>query len=425
MANKTVKETADLKPIGTVNDTNYDLYIKKTGCTLTLEVHKNKNKTQMATVYDHQLNDINYNKDQGADRYPGSTNNYADWPSSNRPYAPPYDYADYESPPNYNNRRPDYGFMYAPNFYGPPIKVQSSLISVSPSAGDNNNLNYENDGNIYDRRKNYVSYQYARPTINEEDRTNSLDPAGDRRPSIDRLPPLYSSNYNKPQSFYAEESNYEQHRDHFSSSIYEYPAPFPENLNRYPLEANDHLQVYNYGSRPEFGRPPIDIDAYPTRPIKGSGDLHFNYGVHGHGVFTNHHEDESKPSYRPEIPNDRYYDYWPSYSLEPSYSEFTYGNRYPYYKQSEDNPYYIQSSTGKGDTTKPSTPANKTDNLEQSHSEKNTTVLELPLKNPNESSALPSFGNGSIVSQTKGPHGETITSIITEMESGELVHSAK
>lgn len=35
-----VKETADLKPIGTISDTDYDLYIKKLDCQVILEPHQ-------------------------------------------------------------------------------------------------------------------------------------------------------------------------------------------------------------------------------------------------------------------------------------------------------------------------------------------------------------------------------------------------
>lgn len=461
MGNKIVKETADLKPIGTDNDTNYDLYIKKTGCKLVIEINKNKNKTPTNAANDQTRNDgKTNNKNQNAvfgqyDRPPPGS--YGDISFDRVPNRPFHDYEDYGDSAGYDYKPPGYGFMYAPNFYGPPIKVQSSLISVSPIA--TNDLDSENGAN---ERKNYLSYKddrysHYRPG-RYEGQGNSLDTAG--RPITDRLPPLFSSNY-KPGHMYAEESSYEQHSNRFLSSSYEYAAPMPVRMgNRYPAQDERPSPEYtnspipermgnsyppqderpspdynNYNSRPQFGdlqyeKPHIgDNNEYRPdvyRPVNGNPNF-LDHRNHGHDSF----EDQKgldrlyeRPTYRPQSTNDdkpnRYYNNWPSYVFEPSYTEFTYGNRYPFYKQSDDKLHYIQTFPIKNDNNA-NHPVSTNKTEPSGASNITATSFETALNYTEINSTSVSFSNGSIVSQTKGPHGETITSIITELEAGELV----
>lgn len=435
MSNKIVKETADLKPIGTVNDTNYDLYIKKTGCTIVLETNKDKNKTPTTDQTKHNINSNNKKPDE----IPGRPGGYSDLAFSNEhrvPYKPFYDYQDYENSPGYNYERP--GFMYAPNFYGPPIKVQSSLISVSPIAGVKNDLNDDNSGESnYDGNKNYLSHKTNHYSSNDrlgvyEQQVNSLDSA--RRPTADRLPPPFSINYNQHQPLYAEESSFEQHRDHYASTSYEYMAPISQNNdNRYPFEEQWPSIEQNYQSRPQnddfaYDRPQIggsnEYRPIIYRPLNHNDEKYqsgsngfdvVDHGHYGHDMFINKNEFDrlyDDPFYKPDVSSDQpdryYYDYWPSQGYAPTYSgEFTYGNRYPYYKQTDDGLLHTQSTL-----------SNENDNPLSGNKTENVTALNQTKAN----STSVSFGNGSVVSQTKGPNGETVTSIITELKTGELVH---
>lgn len=350
MSSKIIKETADLKPIGTVNDTNYDLYIKKTGCKLVIELNKNKSNAQQHNQTQNTYNTALF------DQYDDSPSN-----SQNRPF---YDYEDLE----YDYRRPGYGFMYAPNFYGPPIKVQSSLISISPIVGETNELN-ENE------RKNYKDQHYFDYNDKQE---NSLD-------FINRL-----SNYNKQRPFYVEESDYEQHSNHFSVSSHEYTLPLPEkDDNTYSPQRNRPL--YNDLAYDEY----LASMSRPTNNERYLSD----------GSILNYKNYENRKA---EVLNNQpnRYDNWPSYPFIPTYSEFTYGNRYSHYKQSQDKLQHTQELPNEGLSTNKITSPNFTSTV-------NYTEI-------NNTSSI-SFGNGSIVSQRKGPHGETITSIITELKAGELV----
>lgn len=94
-------ESADLKPIGTSNDTDYDLYIKKLGCKLVIDQTKHTTaKPPLDMTDDHHSTPQGY---------------------------------DYEPPSGDGLRKPG----YAPIFNGPsneaPFRVQSDLISIRPN----------------------------------------------------------------------------------------------------------------------------------------------------------------------------------------------------------------------------------------------------------------------------------------------------
>lgn len=278
ISGKIVKETADLKPIGTVNDAEYDLYIKKIGCKLVIEKSKDSPSTDIKHVNSNDTHSINKTKNSISDGY------YYD--------KPPYSTFDDLHESSSGHERPPYGFMYAPNFYGPPMRVSSGLIAVRPElpADDGSNKNH-----YLDEGKKYLPPKGNYPSTGGYGETgNSLDL---EPPHYDKLPPIYASFMHHPPNYY-EESNY-QDSGHFSASYgfsdsqrpqqpeHDYRLPwkrpeYPSDFNR-PLDYDkrwdevpnslDHAKPfperperpldYEQGKRPNWG----DYDNVRDRPL--------------------------------------------------------------------------------------------------------------------------------------------------------------
>lgn len=422
MSSKIIKETSDFKPIGTMNDTDYDLYVKKIGCKLVIEISKNKPGEDAKPVQHTKNNNKNENQNPMPDRPEHHNGQFPE----DRP--DPFSHSfnqDYSRPSGYDNDRPAYGFMYAPNFYGPPIKVQSSLMSISPvSNTEENNVNRV--GGYEGVNRNYLPYNggrypsYITPGI-EEQQDNSLDygsgpPYLQRRPSVDRLPLPFSTNYGRPQEFYAEEGSYEHSSNHFSTMSFGNVGN-PYNSHQARPEWN-----YEYGipQNSNLNRPVINYqdDNYPME----YGDSNFvDHRDHGHGLFQYRPSDFNRPfqrpNYKPEPSNGYFYNPPPA-----DFSDYSYGNYYPSHnnEHSDEHPALLQRKP-----LNESNSPNKTGNFDNVNNMKNTTGYDFIVSGTESNSTeknttlISSEANGSIVSHTVGPHGETITSIITELKPGE------
>lgn len=427
MSSKIVKETADFRPIGTVNDTDYDLYVKKIGCKLVIEINKNKPTTN---VKPDQIRNNNDNKDQNSTfpHYDGPLND------PRMPYIPHHDNQNDEHP-GYEYKRPEYGFMYAPNFYGPPMKVQSSLIGVSPPSGAlNGETNVNRVDSYYSGSNNYLShggdrYFHGNPGPDDNLLYDSGPPYSEDRPNRDRLPPPFSSNYGKPEGFYIEESNYEQSDHRFASMSHGHRyKPFE---SRYPQKPYHSRPGWAHGTGPEFGA--FHNGYNEEYPPMGYEDESYSMGNSDSNSISYHEQeflpdrDEfNRPSYRPNGLHNNYDNKYPSpdifnYHYPADYSEYTYGSLYPHYKQPGD--YSSQSVIKPLNETSYNTIFNKTEYSEDTNTTNTVHSVEVPETESNHtegnSTSVHTDSNGSIVSETIGPHGETITSIITELKPGE------
>ncbi|CAH1984710.1 unnamed protein product [Acanthoscelides obtectus] len=136
LGTETVKETADLKPIGAINDTEFELYTKKLGCSLVIDKTPNKKPATHpadrnsipSTQKPDRLGDINNDPHPDGTRY-----QYHD------KYRPLYGSDQYSDGTRYQHHDRDQP-LYAPSHqYTPPLKsgdetpgrVGSELIAVA------------------------------------------------------------------------------------------------------------------------------------------------------------------------------------------------------------------------------------------------------------------------------------------------------
>lgn len=294
-------ETADLKPIGTLNDTDYDLYIKKLGCKLVIDQTKHTTATPP----------FNGNQDH-----------------HNAP--PGYNY---EPPSDDGHRKPGYSpvFNYPSN--EGPVRVQSDLISIRPN-----------------------------PTfLNGEPPASQQEPNYDQRP-IDR---------------------YDDNR--YGSEPYNRPPASP---------------IYN-GDRP-YGRPPSYANQFDgMRPQEGLYD--YPKPIYSADLGPQKPSSTDRFGY-----NNRYYSPGP-YAEEPPpiYSGYTGGSLRPI------DTNHLPPVPNKTEGTE-NYPPNQIDASRRPSDAINTNSLE----------GRPGLGGAYYygkpkVTHMKGAHGESITSIITEIKPGE------
>ncbi|CAH1364600.1 unnamed protein product [Tenebrio molitor] len=292
LSNDPVKETADLKPIGTKADTDFDLYIKKLGCTLVID----KNNPAFGN-----------HKPQGQDTPQntgyGSSNSY-DKPSSVNygPHPSKPSSGGYDKPPSsgYNpappqSKPPDGGYGAAstarPSYSKPQDEVGHVQTVVSISTGPQKPVLHP----IHDILIGDGAYSYARPPF----RPSALNHPYDKpphRPSPDD----YGSRPQRPDYSSRPDPDRYDSRPGGSNLVSYGHRPIPEKYASYIPRPEQHYYRPEtddyYRPRPEqdYWRPKPSDD-YGHRPNPG----HY-YNPSGDGY--------NRPSdnYRPVRPNTDY-----------------------------------------------------------------------------------------------------------------------
>ncbi|XP_063918862.1 uncharacterized protein LOC135134174 isoform X1 [Zophobas morio] len=297
LSRNSIKETADLKPIGTKTDTDYDLYIKKLGCTLVID----KNNP----AFDH------YNKPPSGEQPSGSYDKPQGGYDPPPPYKPPsppsYEkpQGGYEPPPYKPPSPPSYekpqGGGYEPPPYKPPSppsyeKPQSGGYQYEkPSSSGYPSPNKPSDG--YGALSNRPSYGRPQEEIQHVQTLVSVS-TGPQKPVLDPY-----------------------HEILVSGGPYSYARPpFRPSALNHPYDKPQGPKPDEYGlrpQRPDYGRP--NPDRYDSRP--GESNM-VSYGQRPipdkYGSYIprpDHYNDYYRPDdyyrpnsdrYRPRPPPDEY-----------------------------------------------------------------------------------------------------------------------
>lgn len=293
-------ESKDLKPIGTVNATDYDLYIKKLGCKIAIDQTK------------HTTAKPNLDGNENPNNVPPGYN-----------YDPPYDSG---------NRKPGYPQIFNEPSDDEVYNVKSSLISIRP----NPSFLPLPQKEPYAYPKPIDGYDDGRPEIGVAYKPNNAQSYDEQRP-FDRpeLPPRYSNQYD----------------DRLAQEVpYSYPKPI--NSPDLGLYKPNNVDRFDYNSR----YPPVP---YLDDRTSFSGNYHYD------GNYLRPLESNALPPIMPNKTNG--YE-----NLPPKDRNYT--------RPGDNvNPNSIEDSPGGGSY----------------------------------------FYGKPIITHMKGTHGETITSIITEIKPGE------
>ncbi|KAF5304804.1 hypothetical protein FQR65_LT07821 [Abscondita terminalis] len=275
LSRTTIKETPDLKPIGTITEVDYDLYIKKLGCKLVISQNPIPEKPTSQHP-ERPTESSNY-------PYSNETNIY-----SSKPYRVKSSYISVASNPNspsttrygtgkpykvneYSDDRPPFGSSYEYGHRYPPRKYASSYQShfidrvdfdARPEKPDQHH-SYKPD-RIDDISKpdytvrphglGFMPDRYRRPPSNFNYQEQSHRP--------DRIPerPPYDDGYNPIQKPY---------RPVDSSSNYGSKPFRPDRIPTRPEHSNDYSvrpqRPYIIPNEPNSG---YESDVVPLRPIK-------------------------------------------------------------------------------------------------------------------------------------------------------------
>ncbi|KAB0805027.1 hypothetical protein PPYR_01997 [Photinus pyralis] len=447
LSRHSVRETPDLKPIGTISDVDYDLYIKKLGCKLVL--NENQPADSKPLENGHRTNT------SVSGGYQNSREPYF----ANKPYQVQSSMIGVASGSSYSEEPLRYG-IGKPHYLGsfnhyPPFRPTY--------------LNYP-----YDHRYSHQSYQ---PQSNDR---FDFDPSPYLGPSYNRfetkpLQGYHVNNVHKPHKVPSrplvenEHESFSRPPIHRPESNYEYKPFRPETVpNRPEHFGQQPLPINNYGSRPQrpikipdrpddyFYKPnpprphPLDegIGQYGTRPQRPqqlpNRPDDYNYKppqsvwldrptIVGYGTTISHRPNEipdrpvyiPKPS-RPEPPNE----YGPTLPHRPIKIPYKPDN-YDYLPDAIKPGSYRPHLIDKYDTIKPYRPG---------HSDYDALAPNRPIwaldyepqrpfrphrpqangyqvEEPNVYEAKPKYPFEDNKSGNSTPYGGTITAIMTEIKA--------
>ncbi|XP_008195826.1 uncharacterized protein LOC663405 [Tribolium castaneum] len=288
LSNDTIKETADLKPIGTKADTEFDLYIKKLGCTLVIDKnnpafdqYSNNNKPQSTEYGQPQGGSYGTTPNKpssGYDKPPPSpsyekptrpSSSGYDKPSSSGYDKPSTSGYDKPSSPNYNkptyavNEPPSSGYGYGspnkPSYSKPQEETGHVETMVSISTGPQKPVLHP----VHEILVGQGLYNYARPPFRPPALNHPYDRYDyDSRPGESNqvpyghrpIPEKYGSYIPRPDNYYRPEPD-------------DYYRPRPEHEYYRPRPNDDYGHRPGDYYRPNYRpRPPIDDYDRPTRP---------------------------------------------------------------------------------------------------------------------------------------------------------------
>ncbi|XP_076267093.1 uncharacterized protein LOC143200541 [Rhynchophorus ferrugineus] len=276
LSKSSIRETGDLKPIGTIADPDYDLYIKKVDCKIVIDPPDNADSQKLPDqVSDYSNKPTTIDQDHRDDKRKPPRNQYHQDSDSNYYGVLNRPYQEYDNGYQYN--RPS-------NNYGPQRPVQQEYGThhvqtlVSISSGPQSVLHPVHDilvaGNGYDSHRP----QGLRPSSNYDNdnlppyRPASLShpyhkckPQGDSYPNDHGRP-------SRPASAYGDLSQPDLEYDHSRPRPGERPGPYAPNYK--PAEPYPDLP---YGSTDpylpstDYDRPQSDYELKPFNYQPSSG----------------------------------------------------------------------------------------------------------------------------------------------------------
>lgn len=461
---KVVRETVDLKPIGTRKDTDYDLYIKKLGCKLVLD----KNN------YLHEAKPNSF-----TDNIATSTEQVrkTSKPDEIRPIYEPnrYEPNSYEPKPAYDSQdsvhhvqtliaispaRPQTAPEDTMHFSGDLYKPQRPNNEYGPPTNNYNQLstnNYQSSNKYPPAPNKYPPGPSSYPSYPALSNTNNYDnypPPGNNylsRPTNDYDRPVYQRPY--PEDVDGMYGNYRPYAPNEPYRPLDRPIPhrpsyYEDNYDYRPSYENRPIRPLELDSRPvgaADNRPPIRPyeDPYPPRPLYERPQKP---------------EDANRPPFRPEYLNHPYEE--DDYVLRKPfrrpymdyYNEMKYhsddenyirphghNNKgdvdYHYRPYDSDNPNYYPPSGGNrndyGATRPVKVPQKPYESTTKSYdgyynSSKNKeygTRKPLDRYGPDSSTLSSKFENKKpIITQGTSANGRPVTSIITELDNSKFTN---
>ncbi|XP_044265917.1 uncharacterized protein LOC123012157 [Tribolium madens] len=289
ISNDTIKETADLKPIGTKADTEFDLYIKKIGCTLVIDKNNpafnqyNSNSKPQNTEYGQPQSSsygtspnkpsTGYDKPQPSPSYDKPSTSGYDKPSS----------SNYNKPTYAVNEPSSFGYGYGspnkPNYGKPQEETGHVATMVSISTGPQKPVLHP----VHEILVGQGLYNYARPPFRPPALNHPYDRYDyDSRPGESNqvpygqrpIPEKYGSYIPRPDNYYRPEPD-------------DYYRPRPEHEYYRPRPHDDYGQRPNYPG--DYYRPRPPVDDYDQRPMR-----------------PNDYDRPTRP--RPDRPDNNHYD---------------------------------------------------------------------------------------------------------------------
>ncbi|GJQ86810.1 hypothetical protein Trydic_g5597 [Trypoxylus dichotomus] len=272
LSSHVVKETVDLKPVGTIDDTDFDLYIKKMGCKLVIDTHPSLNdepedpdKPKSRPRPDHYKKHHGFH--YGAEHHQSSFNSESHWSMK--------DIYKGNRPSGDNDKAVSYNTYDRPTSYDEPSKSDYE----DDRAGSYDNSDKFSFTNPFD---DIDAPTYYKPSSEDEKRygSNYDKPSSnyESRPTSG-----YGSTHNKPSSNY-DKRPFPEYGAGQSSSKPEYGSnpkpPFrPAHLDNPYNNQNDHYPGKPH--RPSY-YPDPDNPNYesprPTRPSYDEDDLGYGHG---------------------------------------------------------------------------------------------------------------------------------------------------
>lgn len=410
LSSKAIRETVDLKPIGTRKDTDYDLYIKKLGCKLVLDKHR-----LHRPLYDDPVATSTETQRPLA---------FSSKPIDGHEVKPVYESHAYDH--HASSNRPVYN-----NFKGDGVHHVSTLIAISPTrpdAGVGSSYHNSNPETVSAYRPPAPSGSYYYQPHPETVEVNSYDNYRPYAPNE----PYRPFEYKPSRPIYAQE-DYGDYRPMRRPEYYDtrpHAAPFKPQPSYGVEESRPTRPVYEEDARP------------PLKPIFGGA-----YGDDDGArppfrpAYLNHpYEDDYYNSYRK--PSRPYMDYYnqkhtvkrPYYSDDENYVRPGYDHNYPSRPHDPDNPNYYATNYVSYD--------NRYENKPKVHQKVDEVTLKPTAygdyNNSNHQDVygdaystrkpVDSYGSEGLSSVTKKPiitqstsaNGRPVTSIITELDNGKF-----
>lgn len=239
-----VKETADLKPIGTLADTDYDLYIKKLGCKLVIDNTKKNNYGSQSQKPVQESSADNYGANKPSNSY-GPDNK----PSNGYDTRPP--------PPadsSYDKPLPPPSSSLTGNDYSKPSNNYENGHHPAPSGGKDETYHVQALVSIANGPDTHLHPVHAILVGEGSYGPSDRPPSRPSGPDYGNLPPFRPPELNHP---------YDDTRP---------TRPRPDDYNR---------PEPGYGPRPERPLPvPYDDGLPPPRPLRPDYDARLEPGMY-------------------------------------------------------------------------------------------------------------------------------------------------